>query len=1161
MDLAPVVNGLNQFAVSSQTLVILAITLVGTALIYVSAFGQRLRKMLTETMFTNWRLALLGATGLVLSLASGWTTWDGMRNFTQEPVLSLMITFGIQGVMLIVAWLIGESFATGMNYRPERQSAGGGNNSDGSRSKPAQWGSALPVVGGLIGVLLFIVISVLILNKFGANDAATELSARNNIASLSDNLLFAAFGILLVAAVLLMTVGDIARDYAQAIKIMLRTAVLWVMFLACMATSVFFSFDSLFSTIFPAKERERAAVLRAQNQVAGVVNDIGTLASRRRIQEQDTLFQKDGWKQYEATLDKLVKVAREAPGELEEYFERKMRERQKMVAQRQEEKATAEGQQVRLTQRKGVLVSEIARLKEQVGPLATEAERFKSLVFDKDREIIAKKAAAEAEAGGIGATSKIGRGPKFREIAAELRRLQEQKKNLQLQLDEFEKRLRSTREQIAKFESELASIDGQIAQLSGRAQTAEQLIRMAQQARKTDTPQFDPTNGLRQLERARINFRQNPTKDGLTQIQGLCTTLIAAMTDVPALKSKSRDIDCDPGEASEAAARVFALNVGLQLLAKNCTGGGKLPQTGGADVLFSFARGCVQDAGLPSEDTDRLRTKINYLELNRDDKAHRFVVTSNAFSDGNKLAYLALAIAIAIDALVFMSGLFGANAVRSPLSDVPSHKGRSAQQLEAQIDVALGPHAYDTAKHVLGAMHPITQVDGFTAEIVLHPDDPHATDIRTVLNAGASIGAVRQVEGQPRTYQIRSELFEYLSTVAKREFEKDKSHVNLAQLDRTISVALLPDVGPNAEIVLGYLHPIQERHGFMAELRLDEVDALHIRAVRSALNAGAIYERVQRVDNDPRHFYIHSDFFKTLVGIRGRLLMSGSSRAMIGAAHHHQQGGVVQGGSLTNTPPALAPSTTDEIPATRQLTAAPAPEAHAPSDEPKFELTAAKMPAELSQEERERLREDDQFRARCWSRLVGSVGIDAMDASERLSHEPFVEACRLSWRALSTPAHNRYGRNTQPLSALLAEHETSFSGQIAREFSALRTKFGEDPNKRRIINEVAESLPPYEEALKLFPEAGVLDQIIDELEKAAADGRFEDDEQLLKNEIIRIVDELALLDPVRARSWVELQRRLGDIQLRITPPAHEHRAPDNVVAIKDPNDKPRRSAG
>ena len=65
----------------------------------------------------NWQLFLLASTGVALSVASGYTTWDGLRNFTQAPLLSVLIAFGIQGVMLIVAWLIGESFARGMHQR------------------------------------------------------------------------------------------------------------------------------------------------------------------------------------------------------------------------------------------------------------------------------------------------------------------------------------------------------------------------------------------------------------------------------------------------------------------------------------------------------------------------------------------------------------------------------------------------------------------------------------------------------------------------------------------------------------------------------------------------------------------------------------------------------------------------------------------------------------------------------------------------------------------------------------------------------------------------------------------------------------------------------------------------------------------------------------
>ena len=63
-----------------------------------------------------------------------------------------------------------------------------------------------------------------------------------------------------------------------------------------------------------------------------------------------------------------------------------------------------------------------------------------------------------------------------------------------------------------------------------------------------------------------------------------------------------------------------------------------------------------------------------------------------------------------------MSGLFGANAVRSPLSDVPSCKARSASQLEATINAALGtaPPRNGMAD-AQSALRPITNIDGFSA--------------------------------------------------------------------------------------------------------------------------------------------------------------------------------------------------------------------------------------------------------------------------------------------------------------------------------------------------------------------------------------------------------------------------------------------------------------
>ncbi len=113
MDVVAAVNGIWQ----SQYGLISVLSALLLLLLWSTGFFRRLFRIIEEMMFNNWQLALLGAAAIALSLASGYTTFDGLRNFTSAPFLSVLISFGIQGVMLIVAWLIGESFASGMNQR------------------------------------------------------------------------------------------------------------------------------------------------------------------------------------------------------------------------------------------------------------------------------------------------------------------------------------------------------------------------------------------------------------------------------------------------------------------------------------------------------------------------------------------------------------------------------------------------------------------------------------------------------------------------------------------------------------------------------------------------------------------------------------------------------------------------------------------------------------------------------------------------------------------------------------------------------------------------------------------------------------------------------------------------------------------------------------
>ncbi|MFV0297164.1 MAG: hypothetical protein ACK5JT_13715, partial [Hyphomicrobiaceae bacterium] len=182
----------------------------------------RMAAALGTALTSNWQLTLLALTAFVLSLASGWTTWDGMRNFTGEPILSLMITFGIQGVMLIIAWLIGESVAAG-------------NSQSTSRFQVEKY-VAIPA-----GILCFIGIA----NAMGLVDALHNSQSMNAALSIFANwALLIGVGLLVFSAIVLNQQSTILEPYLQSVRVMARNAVLWVMFLACMATSVFFSFDS-----------------------------------------------------------------------------------------------------------------------------------------------------------------------------------------------------------------------------------------------------------------------------------------------------------------------------------------------------------------------------------------------------------------------------------------------------------------------------------------------------------------------------------------------------------------------------------------------------------------------------------------------------------------------------------------------------------------------------------------------------------------------------------------------------------------------------------------------------------------------------------------------------------------------------------------------------
>ena len=1072
----------------------------------------RVRGAIEKALIDNWQLTLLASTGVALSLASAYTTWDGLRNFTRAPLLSLAIAFGIQGVMLIVAWLIGESFAVGMNQRAP----------DGRRPR-------LPdaLVGMCLGVALVGLIFYWALQHFDAITLSNAAGFHADLAKVGVIGLYFLIGLVLIAIIGFGSRrgGDISTSYAQSLRLMVKNAVLWVMFLSSMAASVFFSFDSHFNAIFPAEARARAAEIRTTSQIGSAIADIGALAQRRQLEEAERLFDTAGWKAYDKQLTHLSRLAQESQGEIEQYFVAQMEGRRRAINEQQERISTSHSGQAGLASKKLSLTDELSRLKAERPTLAAEYAQHRSELDAKAKEIDAKRIESMAEDRGVEGSMKQGKGPVYRQRKSELALLNDQYKIKEERTKDAYRRLNGAESRLAQIERELSTIDGDLAKFKGEAETAEQRIKatLAAGAGEEDG-KLDPARVLPAFERARAGFRQQPATERLAALQQQCSNLVGALSSTEATKGKLRGIDCDPKQAAEAAGRVFALNAGIGAFQARCAGGDKLNSLTSTDALLGFGRSCLQESGLISKDSADAGARLAAIEMNRDDKAHRFVVTWNAFLDGNRLAYLALLLAIGVDSLVFMSGLFGAQALRSPLSDVPSPKARSAEQLQAVIDTALLPHTYENARLMLNAMRPMAAREGFTQRVTLRDDDPHAPDLNRLLNAGATIGAVRHVEAN--VYELRSELFEYLSLVAKKSFGADKSHVVLAELERIMAVSLLPNVRENVETVLRYVHPIEDRPSFQgkigrqerpeltAEIRLDEVERNDKKIVRNALNAGATLQAVERANNN--HYFISRDFYKALARIRAHFLISAGPEALQIAS---------TGGGGSPPPQRL-----------RQAPHAALPGAPGVSTgEPRRLMPRLAAAASRQQPL------DADLRHTIWDELLRAIGLTLASAS-RIAHGVVREQAAAACRALDQLAQGK-----EPLRGYLRELEDGKREALVQKYNDLRRSFDGDEKRAKVLEEVAADLERAFKALLLLPEAGLLQELIERLEDAAqSDGGQAPGEQELLGLLRAVQAEIGRIDKSRPEAWKTV---LDMIQNRRSD------APTHTIRELDPANK------
>ena len=785
----------------------------------------------------NWQLLLLSLTGIALSIASGWTTWDGMTNFTQALTLSLLITFGIQGVLLVVSWLIGESLANASRPLPA--------------DKNQSHASASPVrrIAMLAAVLTLATIAAVNHATLAPWLPGVFARTANDDPAVMGTLIFAAVFVIAIASLALAGIKD---GWGTAAK----TATLWLMLAACMFGSVFFSFDSLFSTIFTAGERGRTAALRVESGIAGLLSDLDVLAQKRLRTAEANFLASDAWTAYVNAINELIVTAQGAAAKLQARDARKIKglrsSQTKLASQLASEQSTRAELKKQLSRdRRARAEQETELAKRQDTLRARKQERLHN-----DALLARKRLEARLEIRGNGATGRKGRGPVYRAIARAVRVARGKQRQLNIQLDYQQRAIQNVQSRIARLTKRIASTSGKLSRLDGDISSRQsQLTRLR-------TAMNSPVAAVPKLLEVQINdlavairaTRKAPTRAALKEVESIC----AAMTNrIGSLTAKSNTLAqrCQTSNLTSVISEVARAKSGREAI-KHCRPNGSVSAVKSPDARISFARNCIQLSRLPGQSAAAdYHRRLNQLAMNRDDQAHRFVVTINAFADGNRLAYLALAIALSIDGLVFASGLFGAFAARSPLSGIPNGLGYSPRKLEMLVTGALAPDISDNAAIALQNMRPIAQAvqivspglgSEWSHELDLSQSPPEQGRVlMNVLAAAGAIGAARQTETQPNVFLIRRQLVEFLLRQLAISPLRERSDLKVT-LTQQLADTLYPDVKTNAAMCISNLKPVQSQEGFCSSLCLTKNTQADANIVNRVLNLAASHDLLRQ---------------------------------------------------------------------------------------------------------------------------------------------------------------------------------------------------------------------------------------------------------------------------------------------------------------------------
>jgi hypothetical protein len=586
-------------------------------------------------------LTLAFAIGLLLSIASFYTTWDGLVEFTApeagsrswgSQALALFVAAGIQSVMLLASWTVGMALVRGSD--PHRDFRARARDLRGA----ALWSLmflatfAFSVFFSYHAFYIRIVdyVATTGVARAGVSEGISDAQARGNRSP---------------------HINSLAETHVRSI-------------VAANLTEMRNAAEVQRYTYFEALTRPARGLSKGAQTALKENPSLGRGA--------------DAWNTYVARMKEIVAFGRDNVALVGATAEQRL-----SADNKRRQEIAADNEQRRKAIEKST--ADLEHAKSEIKATSTAIADQKSAIQELTRQIEGYEQRArvarnrmECERYGTECLNIQRRAPRgmrreYHRAAADLRAVETPKRQLEDQLAEQNNRLRMSEQKLATSEAERTAAEKRLATESSVAprtadgitslltatQFKELLDKMDGALTHLDNPAaFGDPNSLPETSASPV-----APVAALAELESKCEAIKLYLSNelFGAVASDARKFVCAQDGFTDATARLQQLNAGLRAFDKaGCQNLGRKFRGENTRNIIDRGEVCLDLVALDGERFDHFMRSFGDLRREHNESVHPFVQSWNGLASYNdKLAYLSLGIASMVDLLVFFVGIAG----------------------------------------------------------------------------------------------------------------------------------------------------------------------------------------------------------------------------------------------------------------------------------------------------------------------------------------------------------------------------------------------------------------------------------------------------------------------------------------------------------------------